>query len=284
MIGWKHTLDDVKKEATMNDDVESTATELEPVQVGPPTTLFRTDDPAEVIERASSLADVLKGVLTTQNLTQNIQGKEYVKVEGWTTLGSMLGIVPVCVWTREVEKGRGGWEARVEARTLDGRTIGAADAQCLRAEKEWGPNPTRGKPREDYALRSMAQTRATSKALRAPLGWIVTLAGYEATPSEEIPLSGPEDAPQAVSQPTADVSLDDRPLSDPERRALDRMFAEYEGAGCEFDRLAMRAVADGGELDTGGSNIWAGLTRAQGRSLYQWMTGEIAERAGGHVK
>jgi hypothetical protein len=123
----------------------------------------------------------------------------------------------------------------------------------------------------------MAQTRATSKALRAPLGWIVTLAGYEATPSEEIPLSGPEDAPQTVSHTTPAVSLDDRPVSDPERRALDRMFAEYEGAGCEFDRLALFAVSIGGQLDTATSNTWAGLTHAQGRKLYQWMTSEIGK-------
>ena len=33
----------------------------------------------------------------------------------------------------------------------------------------------------------MAQTRATSKALRGPLGFIVHLAGFSATPAEEMP-------------------------------------------------------------------------------------------------
>jgi hypothetical protein len=33
----------------------------------------------------------------------------------------------------------------------------------------------------------MAQTRATSKALRQPLGFVVTLAGFNATPAEEMP-------------------------------------------------------------------------------------------------
>jgi hypothetical protein len=41
--------------------------------------------------------------------------------------------------------------------------------------------------RDDYALRSMAQTRAVAKALRLCLGWIMSLAGYEATPAEEMP-------------------------------------------------------------------------------------------------
>jgi len=46
----------------------------------------------------------------------------------------------------------------------------------------------RGKP-EEFAIKSMAQTRALGKALRLPLGWIVSLAGYKATPAEEMPPS-----------------------------------------------------------------------------------------------
>jgi hypothetical protein len=63
---------------------------------------------------------------------------------------------------------------------MDGRTIGAAEAMCSRNEHTWAK-------REDYALRSMAQTRATSKSLRGPLGFIVALAGYATTPAEEMP-------------------------------------------------------------------------------------------------
>jgi hypothetical protein len=160
--------------------IESTAEELGTelvVHAQPPTTLFRTEDPVEVLERASRVAQALKGVIDQQKLVSNIQGREHVRVEGWTTLGSMLGVVPVVVWTRRTDDG---WEARVEARTMDGRTVGAAEAMCSKAERTW-------KSRDDYALRSMAQTRATSKALRGPLGFVVTLAGYEATPAEEMP-------------------------------------------------------------------------------------------------
>lgn len=37
-----------------------------------------------------------------------------------------------------------------------------------------------------FQLRSMAQTRAVAKALRFALGWVVVLAGYKATPAEEL--------------------------------------------------------------------------------------------------
>ena len=96
----------------------------------------------------------------------------------------MLGVFPVVVWTKEVGEGQG-WEARVEARTRDGAVVGAAEAECLRSEKTW-------KNRDSYALRSMAQTRATSKALRGPVGFVMTIAGFEATPEEEMPREEPQ--------------------------------------------------------------------------------------------
>jgi hypothetical protein len=56
----------------------------------------------------------------------------------------------------------------------------------------------------------MAQTRATSKALGSPLRFIVTLAGYEGTPAEEMPS---QDAQQAAPPPPPPTG----PKLDPER-------------------------------------------------------------------
>lgn len=162
-------------------DIETTAEELG-TEVAPyeppvaPTTLFRTDDPVEVVAKATQIAEALKKVLVDKGMIQPIQGRDHVKVEGWITLGAMLGVVPVVTWTHKLDRG---WEARVEARTLDGRVIGAAESECLKDEDNW-------KDSEDYAIRSMAQTRATSKALSGPLRFIVTLAGYSSTPAEEM--------------------------------------------------------------------------------------------------
>ena len=141
-----------------------------------PMTLFGTDDPNAIIKSAHEKANALADVVRSRKLASTISGREYVRLEGWTLLGSLLGVFPVCIWTRHLDQG---WEARVEARTLDGRVVGAAEAQCTRDEKTWAT-------RAEYALRSMAQTRASSKALRLPLGFIMALAGYEATPAEEM--------------------------------------------------------------------------------------------------
>ena len=147
-----------------------------------PMTLFGTDNPAAVVERASSVATALASVIAERKLSSRISGKEHVNVEGWTLLGSMLGVFAEVEWSRPLDNG---WEARAVARTLNGNVVGAADAMCTRSEGSWSR-------RDEYALRSMAQTRAVSKALRLPLGFIMHLAGYSATPAEELADEQPE--------------------------------------------------------------------------------------------
>jgi hypothetical protein len=173
---------------------------LRPNQEITPSGLFGASEPVAVIAKATSVANALKGVIVSQGLVSKISGKEYPRCEAWTLLGTMLGVFPVTVWTKQVEDG---WEARVEARTKDGSVIGAAEAQCLSSEKNWAN-------RDDFALRSMAQTRATAKCLRMPLGFVMTLAGFEATPAEEM-MQDHGHAPSGYRQ---------RPVNQPQRQAL----------------------------------------------------------------
>lgn len=164
----------------MSDDTALTVVEAQAMAV--PTLFGSGEGPRAIVGKATDVADALADVIKRKALYKNISGKSHILVEGWTLLGSMMGVFPVCVWTRRIEASEhtpAGWEARVEARTLSGAVVGAAEASCLRSENNW-------KNRDDFALRSMAQTRATSKALRLPLGFIVVLAGYEATPADEL--------------------------------------------------------------------------------------------------
>lgn len=153
-----------------------------------PAGLFGTSDPGQVIAKASEIAGSLKAVLAAQGMLVNIKGKQYVSLDGWQLLGSMLGVVPVVVWTREIE---GGWEARSEARLMaTGQVVGAAEAMCAVAEGgNWGPRSS------SNARRAMAQSRSMSRALRGPLGFVVTLAGYQATAAEEMPADHPAPVP-----------------------------------------------------------------------------------------
>jgi hypothetical protein len=123
----------------------------------------------------------------------------------------MLGIVPIVVWTHPLDDGSG-WEARVEARTLDGRLVGAAESMCTRSEQMW-------QRRDEYAVRSMSQTRAISRALRAPLSQIVKMAGYDPTGAEEMP---PEVESKPRTSGTAPVEANPEQLAEI-RRLVDRL-------------------------------------------------------------
>jgi hypothetical protein len=160
-------------------------------------TLFGTSDPAGALAQMTQVAKTLEKVVRDQRLIVSIGSSEHVRVEGWTFLGSLLGVFPVVVWTRPVLDESGatiGWEARCEARTRAGEIVGAAEAECLRSERTWGK-------RDDYALRSMAQTRAVSKALRLPLGFVMQLAGFNPTPAEEMTIEGSSGEPRGAAAP-----------------------------------------------------------------------------------
>jgi hypothetical protein len=178
--------------------------ELVPVENPAPITLFGTSDPRVALERMSEVATALVDVIEAKNLYATISGRRHITCEGWTTLGGMLGIVPVVVETRANED-HDGIVARVEARTLDGRVVGAAEGECSRAESKW-------KHRDPFAIRSMAQTRAISRALRAPLGQIVVLAGYQPAAAEEMPAdsAGPEESKPGTAGHAEPASSDQR--------------------------------------------------------------------------
>lgn len=147
-------------------------------------TLFGTDDPGEIISRASKKATALKAVIDQQNLAVQIgdSAKKHVMLEGWTLLGSLTGVFPVELGEPEPivdSNGNGGFRSHYEAQTINGAIIGGATAYCTRSEKRW-------KSADDYAIASMAQTRAAAKALKMPLGFVMSLAGYSPTPAEEM--------------------------------------------------------------------------------------------------
>lgn len=152
---------------------------------------MRFAGPAAVVAQATDVASELARIIDSRKLYTAIQGRKYVRVEGWSTCGAMLGIVPREVSVTEAE---GEYTATVElVRGSDGAVIGRASAICGMDEPTWGKRPR-------YARRSMAVTRATSKAFRLCLSWIVSLAGYEVTPAEEMP---EESEPASHAAPVA---------------------------------------------------------------------------------
>lgn len=143
--------------------------------------VIRADGPKELVKVATEAADALRDVISRKRLFSTISGREYVRVEGWTTLATMMGCLPREVSVTRDDKGT--YTATVElVRMHDGAVLTRASAECGMDENTW-------KNRADYARRSMAATRAVSKACRLAFSWVMALSGYEVTPAEEIPES-----------------------------------------------------------------------------------------------
>ena len=131
----------------------------------------------ETLDLAKDLAKFIKD----NKLTTNVQGKEFVNVEGWQYAGSRLGIVPIVEHVINVSNEQ---EIKYQAKVTlydmrHGTTVGAGFAVC--SNKESGK-----KFYQEFAIMSMAQTRAIGKAYRNCLAWIIRAAGYEPTPAEEM--------------------------------------------------------------------------------------------------
>lgn len=142
--------------------------------------LFNSSSPTMIIEEATDIANQLADIIKTKKLYKPIGAKSHVFVEGWTTLGALLGVFPYPESSVRLDReDEIAYEASVIVRTLDGVEVSKGEAICSSKEANWRNS-------DEYAIKSMATTRATSKAMRIPLGWVMVLAGYSATPAEEM--------------------------------------------------------------------------------------------------
>jgi hypothetical protein len=145
-----------------------------------PTVSYHITSPDETKHLANDLARFIR----ENKLFHNIQGKEYVNVEGWQYAGCRLGILPVVdelSLQRDVnDEAEIKYQAKVKL--LDLRTnqiVGTGFAICSNKESS-------KRYYQEFAIASMAQTRAIGKAYRNILAWIIRAAGYEPTPAEEM--------------------------------------------------------------------------------------------------
>jgi hypothetical protein len=139
--------------------------------------------PRKFIEEATEKAAVLAEIIEKQKVYINIRNRKYVRCEGWTTLARMMGYIPTIKKVEVVYDKDGNIEKAIATAALvDIRTgieFTTAESMCSVKEKNWTD-------RDEYAIRSMAQTRAVSKVCRLALSWVMVLAGFEATPAEEM--------------------------------------------------------------------------------------------------
>lgn len=135
------------------------------------------------MQRAKKLATELSKFARENNLQINIAGKQYMQVEGWQFIGTQMGLTDIVKFcdreTENVLDGEIKYKAVVEIINQNGTVISKGFAFASNKE-------SKKKSFEEYAIASMAQTRAIGKAYRNFLAWIVKMAGYEPTPVEEL--------------------------------------------------------------------------------------------------
>jgi len=140
--------------------------------------------------QATEVASICKEIVT--KTAQNIQGRKYVRVEGWQSVANAFGCVASA---KDVERTETGYRAIGQVRRMDtGAVICEAEGFVGDDERTWAK-------RDEYAKRAMAQTRAISRACRSAFAFVVTMmdAGLETTPAEEVPQDGFADAPRPVA-------------------------------------------------------------------------------------
>jgi uncharacterized protein (DUF3820 family) len=139
-------------------------------------------DPTLLHRRSIAVANAVReGVL---GQTIEIQGKKYIQSAGWAMMANAFGFV---VSGGEVRKEGDGFIAKAYLKRVDnGVVVAEAEGFCDRTEPRW-------KTAAEYAIRSMAQTRAASKVCKMALASCVPLMGVKnlsVTPAEEVPEGG----------------------------------------------------------------------------------------------
>jgi len=137
----------------------------------------------ELINKDSmlKLSTELSKLIKEKGLSSNIQGKQFVNVEGWQFAGASLGLMPIITSTQDLSNETAiKYMATCEVRNITtGQLVATGIALCSNAEKT-------KRYFDEYAILSMAQTRAIGKAYRNLLAWLMKAAGFEATPAEEM--------------------------------------------------------------------------------------------------
>lgn len=165
--------------------------------------------PEHLVEQARMIGKPLMAEIERNQWAVRLGGTNpHLKIEGAQFIGQIFGVsARICqASTQCIDMGGvHGWVA--EAETVHWETqavLTRASAMCLSDEDNWSLRPKyegRGAqrrqavdaqgqkvfaPTPQFQLRSMAETRACSKAYRLLFAWIYTMHGFEATGAEEM--------------------------------------------------------------------------------------------------
>ena len=170
--------------------------------------LQKTNPSYELINKDSmlQLSNELSKLIKEKGLSSNIQGKQFVNVEGWQFAGASLGLMPIITDTKDLSNENTiKYMATCEVRNINtGLVVATGIALCSNGEKT-------KRYFDEYAILSMAQTRAIGKAYRNLLAWLMKAAGFEATPAEEMDFAveAPKKPAETVNEMIVEIMEED---------------------------------------------------------------------------
>jgi hypothetical protein len=197
--------------------------------------LIVSRDPDVVLEEARRAATALTKVIEGKKKKVQFNGETYLENEDWLTVARFYGVTSRIKETRYVELGDDefkahGYEAIAEAYLVGSdQVISTSESMCLNDEATWARKPL-------FQLRSMAQTRASSRVLRQVFGWVVVLAGYKATPAEEMGAETPQERPVVQRKSQMPANGNGAPLVISEAQGK-RLYAIAKTNNLEYDYI-----------------------------------------------
>ena len=180
--------------------------------------------PQAIVTRAQKTADACRQIVMKCSI--QLHGRGYIQAEGWQALAAATGYSPRIERVEELENG----DIRAVCslvRLSDGEIVAQAEGFVGMDEPAWNKRPR-------YARRAMAQTRATSRACRSALAWIVPMLGenLSTTPAEEMP----HDDPQLVDP----VRVQANKITDAQLKKINAMVASLKNMGAISDAESFR--------------------------------------------
>lgn len=228
--------------------------------------------PSWQISRANEVANATAQIVKARTI--KLGKGQYLKNDGWLSLAVAHGCVASA---RDVQKVEGGIKAIGEVKRIDnGVVIATAEGFCGDDEPNWANKP-------EYARRSMAQTRATSKACKTAFAHCVLLIdpAISTTPADEVPAGGfeqelntnkyeeaPRVAPISVTANVTGERIDWRtavvPIGKNKGKTLGELspkqiqwyFEEYEPNAKYPDSLNLRKALDEWFAESSGNSDW----------------------------
>ena len=152
---------------------------------------------ALAMQQESHVADVCRDLVKKTSV--NIQGKQYVQVEGWQSIATAHGCIAGSNEPIKVEGDESGYKAEGYVRNMQsGAILSTAWGFVGDDEVQWANRPA-------YARQAMAQTRAISRACRSAFAHCVTLIdkNLKTTPAEEVPIGGFENERKKKVRPAS---------------------------------------------------------------------------------